>query len=192
MDTKNIYIADCLISMTGCASQLEKDKKKTYELYLRAWNSVKQVRDLCDLNFEFEEEKMETFYSTWAEILEERLDAATDKKSESYLADKEILLEVYVCLLSHLENSQSVDRDVILSNCATIYYEEKLYVNALANFNQMNGDEMLSFNNLALTYLHLHEHYMANRYITEAAQDSLDVIETFNKGVIMWIYGFSD
>jgi len=31
---------------------------------------------------------------------------------------------------------------------------------------------------------------MANKYITEAAQDELDVIETFNKGVIYWVYGF--
>jgi len=60
----------------------------------------------------------------------------------------------------------------------------------LANYNQINNEDSLSYNNLALTYLHLHEHCMANKYITEAAQDELNVIETFNKGVIYWVYGF--
>jgi hypothetical protein len=33
---------------------------------------------------------------------------------------------------------------------------------------------------------------MANKFIAEAAQDDLDVIETFNRGIIYWIYGFPE
>ena len=34
----------------------------------------------------------------------------------------------------------------------------------------------LSYNNIAVTYLNLHEHYMANKFINKAAEDTLDII----------------
>lgn len=46
----------------------------------------------------------------------------------------------------------------------------------MANFNQIEDELTLSHNNLAITYLNLHEHYMANKCIMRAAEDSLDVI----------------
>ena len=42
---------------------------------------------------------MLAFYLGWADILEEKLDSIEDKKSESYIGTKEILLEVYINLL---------------------------------------------------------------------------------------------
>lgn len=41
-------------------------------------------------------------------------------------------------------------------------------MNALANFNQIGNSNALSYNNLALTYLHLGEHYMATQNIYKA------------------------
>jgi hypothetical protein len=58
MDTRNIYIADCLISMSGCISQLKVDKIEIYNLYMRAWNAIKKAKEFGDINFEFEEAKM--------------------------------------------------------------------------------------------------------------------------------------
>lgn len=99
---------------------------------------------------------------------------------------KENLLNAY---LTVVENENCPDRDAILNNCATIYYQEKLYINALANFNQVNANS-LSYNNLALTYLHLLEHYMALQFIHKAIkQDPDDYIAKFNFEVITWIYG---
>lgn len=132
---------------------------------------------------------MLAFYLGWADILEEKLDSIEDKRSESYIGTKEILLEVYINLL---EIPHCPDRDIILNNCATIYYEEKLYLNALANFNQISDEMSLSYNNIAVTYLNLHEHYMANKFINKAAEDTLDIIETYNKGIITWVYSLDD
>jgi hypothetical protein len=64
-----------------------------------------------------------------------------------------MLLEAYICLL---ENKNCPDKDAILSNCGTIYNEEKQYANALANFMQIESEEKIAPNNIALTYLHLH------------------------------------
>ena len=50
----------------------------------------------------------------------------------------------------------------------------------------------LSYNNIAVTYLNLHEHFMANKFIAKAAEDSLDIIETYNKGIINWIYSLDE
>jgi len=81
------------------------------------------------------------------------------------------------------------DRNAILNNCATIYYQEKLYINALACYNQVEP-QSLSYNNLALTYLHLLEHYMALQNIYAAVkQEPEDPIVQFNFQVITWIYG---
>ena len=33
---------------------------------------------------------------------------------------------------------------------------------------------------------------MANKFIAKAAEDSLDIIETYNKGIINWIYSLDD
>ena len=92
--------------------------------------------------------------------------------------------------LSLLESPNCPDRDIVLNNCATIFYEEKLYLNALSNFNQIADELTLSYNNIAVTYLNLHEHYMANRFILRAAEDSLDVIENYNKSIFNWVYSF--
>jgi tetratricopeptide (TPR) repeat protein len=46
MDTKALYVADCLISMASCRNELEQDKMKTYDDYLKAWKSVKDVKEL--------------------------------------------------------------------------------------------------------------------------------------------------
>lgn len=41
---------------------------------------------------------------------------------------------------------------------------------------QIESEEKIAPNNIALTYLHLHEHYMATNYIFKAAYDSFDVV----------------
>ena len=92
--------------------------------------------------------------------------------------------------VSLLDRPGCPDRDAILNNCATIYDGEKLFVNALVNFSQILNEGAISSNNLGLTYLHLHEHYMANHYIGQAAEDSLDTVELFNQSLVSWIYAF--
>ena len=82
------------------------------------------------------------------------------------------------------------DRDAILNNCATIYYEEKLYMNCLSNLNQVASINAQTYNNLALTYLHLGEHYMANQAIYKAyGEDQNDSLIRWNKEIFDWIYG---
>ena len=41
---KSLYIADGLISMANCKSEIETDKSKSYDIYLRAWEAVKKAK----------------------------------------------------------------------------------------------------------------------------------------------------
>lgn len=65
-------------------------------------------------------------------------------------------------------------------------------MNGLASLMQIESLDRVPPNNMALTYLYLHEHYMATKFIFVAAEDSFDVIEQMNKEVICWIYGLEE
>ena len=54
IETKNLYIADCLMSMASCQNELSPNKLHAYDIYLRAWNSIKEVKESGVENFEFD------------------------------------------------------------------------------------------------------------------------------------------
>ena len=112
-----------------------------------------------------------------------------DQGIKDNISVKETLLQTYMNLL---ESPACPDRDAILNNCAILYYEEQMYVNALANLNQVAYPTPLSLNSLALTYFHLGEHFMATKAVFLAAdKDPNDPLISFNKELIEWVYGIS-
>ena len=63
-------------------------------------------------------------------------------------------------------------------------------MNCLSNLNQVASINAQTYNNLALTYLHLAEHYMATQAIYKAfEEDQNDSLIQWNKEVFDWIYG---
>lgn len=53
-DTRNMYIADCKISMASCNMEFHSiDKAKAYPAYLDAWETIKLIKGQNTPNFEF-------------------------------------------------------------------------------------------------------------------------------------------
>lgn len=50
-DLRILYKADCLIMMAACKSELEINKMKAYDTYLRAWNAIKDVMEESNSKF---------------------------------------------------------------------------------------------------------------------------------------------
>lgn len=98
---------------------------------------------------------------------------------------KEGLIDGYTTLL---ELPSCPDRDAILNNCATLYSESGMFLNALAVLNQISTSSALSLNNLALVYFSLGEHYLASRTMMEAADEGEDFLVRINQELMQWVY----
>ena len=62
-------------------------------------------------------------------------------------------------------------------------------MNCLSNLNQIIEINAQTYNSIALTYLHLGEHYMATQATYKAyAEDPEDPIIKYNKQIFDWIY----
>lgn len=86
------------------------------------------------------------------------------------------MLEAYINMLS---NENCPDRDAVLSNTAIIFYEQRLFINSLANANQITNEKFFESSNLALIYLHLGEYWMAYKSISNSTETE-DIVVKFN------------
>lgn len=69
LQTKKMYIADCLMTMASCKLQLQLNKGNAFDSFMKAWTAIRQVFEESSVEFKLHS-KIFSFYEQWADLLE--------------------------------------------------------------------------------------------------------------------------